>query len=700
MSRTSAHELFKLGLAVLPVSHGKKAPNMTGWPGYRATPEDIDFRFPLRGNVGVILGAPSNGIIDIDNDCDAAARIAAKLMPATATFGREGRPMSHRIYKCPGAASQSFKHDGKTIIEIRSDGAQTIFPGSTHPNGESIEWTDNGRTFADIDRETLEAMVAQVAAASLLVEVNGLTDDEAIATVSAPSLAAKVDGTVGDKVREWLGAPAKPSATKASATPAPDVDLSGFCEPPRCEAAPEPDSTRSGELTPFEDYRQRGDIKTLVERHGWQYIGRDSEGKNDRFTRPGKDSGVSATWNGECWYVWSSNAAPFEEGNGYSLPQVFTELECGGDERAAARALRAQDYGGQRQSKESTGDTGAKGSAATPRLFELYCLGTEPDPPVWLIEDLIEAGACSVIGAEPKTGKSWLALLLAIATASNESTFLGFRVLRHGPVVIYSPEGSRRSTAARLHGLCHGLGLDPAEVAKNIHFVGGSINLPADAERLRATVEAVGAVLVICDPLVSCSTGVDENSSTEIQAVLNALRSVVVAHPDVALVVCHHTSKQSRNVSRAMALRGSSAILAWLDVLVSLRRPEDDHQGPVRVDVFSRDSAELAPFGFELVTGPRENSHQPWFRLGKVDAPDVSGKKPKADHLADVLDGVKRLGPVSRRKLATELGINRNAVGRAVDLLAAKGETHLDEHGLVCIGPVLAPANDNQECLL
>jgi hypothetical protein len=211
-------------------------------------------------------------------------------------------------------------------------------------------------------------------------------------------------------------------------------------------------------------------------------------------------------------------------------------------------------------------------------------------------------------------------------------------------------------------------------------------------------VEAVGAVLVICDPLISCSTGVDENSSTEIQAVLNALRSVVVARPDVALVITHHTSKANRNVSRAMALRGSSAILAWLDVLVSLRRAEDDHTGAVRVDVFSRDSAELAPFGFELVTGPRENSHQPWFRLDRVEAPDVSGKKTK-DRPAEILAYIEESGPVSRRKIASELRMGRETTNRAVDSLAAKGRVHFDDHGLVCGGPILA-ANDNQEALL
>ena len=112
------------------------------------------------------------------------------------------------------------------------------------------------------------------------------------------------------------------------------------------QRAPEPEptapvSTPSGDR-PGDDYNGRGDVRALLRAHGWTLV---RGGDNEHWCRPGKTSGTSATLKERVWYVFSSNAAPFEPGRAYAPFSVFALLEHGGDYSAAATALRAQGFG-------------------------------------------------------------------------------------------------------------------------------------------------------------------------------------------------------------------------------------------------------------------------------------------------------------------------------------------------------------------
>jgi putative DNA primase/helicase len=103
------------------------------------------------------------------------------------------------------------------------------------------------------------------------------------------------------------------------------------------------------DATPWGDFNSRGDVRAVLERSGWRKT-RDSlpGDDNEHWTRPGKTAGTSATLNSErLFYVFSSNASPFDEGQAYNPFQVFMMLEHGGDQKAAGRALAELGYGKQ-----------------------------------------------------------------------------------------------------------------------------------------------------------------------------------------------------------------------------------------------------------------------------------------------------------------------------------------------------------------
>jgi hypothetical protein len=94
---------------------------------------------------------------------------------------------------------------------------------------------------------------------------------------------------------------------------------------------------------PGDDFNHRGDVRAVLEQFGWS---RTKAGDNEYWCRPGKESGTSATLKDRVFYVFSSNAAPFEPNQAYSPFAVYAMLTCGGDFEGAARSLRESGYGG------------------------------------------------------------------------------------------------------------------------------------------------------------------------------------------------------------------------------------------------------------------------------------------------------------------------------------------------------------------
>ena len=114
-------------------------------------------------------------------------------------------------------------------------------------------------------------------------------------------------------------------------------------------AASRPESSHR----PGDDFNSRGDIRPLMEKHGWAYLRKDDI--NEFWRRPGKTAGQSATLRLEdqTFYVFSANASPFEMNTGHSPFQVYTLLEHSGDFSAATRALSGLGYG-----QSDSADTG------------------------------------------------------------------------------------------------------------------------------------------------------------------------------------------------------------------------------------------------------------------------------------------------------------------------------------------------------
>lgn len=151
-----------------PVPRGSKSPKSWAWTKRKLTADDLNMYFgnpDTAYNIGIALGTYSpcntipkrlgNGLIDIDLDWPHAATFADILFSDCPSFGRKSKPRSHRILYAAGLKTAAFKLPNSVkghaclpnehavcIAEIRSTGAYTVFPYSTHESGEVIDWED------------------------------------------------------------------------------------------------------------------------------------------------------------------------------------------------------------------------------------------------------------------------------------------------------------------------------------------------------------------------------------------------------------------------------------------------------------------------------------------------------------------------------------------------------------------------------
>ncbi|MGV8120695.1 MAG: bifunctional DNA primase/polymerase [Candidatus Xenobiia bacterium LiM19] len=166
---------IRRGFKVLPIPFRSKSPNIPDWPNLNVTLDNLENYFNSSPyNVGIILGARSNNLVDIDIDCIEARLLAPFFLPDTPLkSGRQSSPESHWWYCCVDITTRRFidPEDSNSIAEIRADEHQTVVPPSTHPSGEHIVWYGESNVEpAQISVDVLIRAIEMIAAATLILK--------------------------------------------------------------------------------------------------------------------------------------------------------------------------------------------------------------------------------------------------------------------------------------------------------------------------------------------------------------------------------------------------------------------------------------------------------------------------------------------------------------------------------------------------
>jgi len=121
----------------------------------------------------------------------------------------------------------------------------------------------------------------------------------------------------------------------------------------------------------------------------------------------------------------------------------------------------------------------------------------------WLVTSLWSEEAVGVIGGEPKTCKSFLALDLAVAVATGTPCLRRYSVPRRGRVLLYAAEDALHIVRHRLEGICAAAGVAIADLDVQVITAAAlRLDLDADRARLADTISRLQPCLLILDPFV------------------------------------------------------------------------------------------------------------------------------------------------------------------------------------------------------
>lgn len=264
---------------------------------------------------------------------------------------------------------------------------------------------------------------------------------------------------------------------------------------------------------------------------------------------------------------WSRMKPPFRRGASW-----LYEIASGHSaENFAGAAIAAKWFDGTAPTEsifpvEPSSDSKAKLFQFTPLMDAASSALSASTAP--LIKGLLDQGAMTVLYGESNTGKTFLAMDISFHIAAGLQ-WGGMRTTQF-PVLYIAAEGGlgARKRAAAL-AACYS-----AEApAAAFHYLLHPINLlraDADLGRLVESVRAVGVRfgLIVVDTLSRAMAGGDENSSTDMGAMvkhLDALRAATSAH----IMVVHHSGKD-----RAKGARGHSLLRAATDTEIEVSEGE------------------------------------------------------------------------------------------------------------------------------
>lgn len=216
---------------------------------------------------------------------------------------------------------------------------------------------------------------------------------------------------------------------------------------------------------------------------------------------------------------------------------------------------------------------------------------TAPSPPprfVW--NGYLPRGVVSMLGAHGGTGKSYIALMLAVAAATGRPLF-GVDTERT-PVVFVSLEDAGHVVRYRLAHICREWGIAPEEL-DNLQVLDGTDNpeLFATTGRDAGTTTrsyaelctlAQGAGLVIVDN-ASDAYGGDEIQRRQVRAFIRSL-GWIARDNDSAVLLLAHVDKNTSRARRAEGGEGYSGSTAWHNSVRSRIFMTRDEQGGLRLE--------------------------------------------------------------------------------------------------------------------
>ncbi len=326
---------------------------------------------------------------------------------------------------------------------------------------------------------------------------------------------------------------------------------------------------------PWDDFNQRGDVPAMLNARGWSKCGKYG------WRRPGKEKGISATWNyvPNRLHVFTSST-DFAANRTFMPWHVFAILECGSDFKKAVAELRRRGYGGNTRNQakkpeiydpgyEENGHiSGSISPTESPieiKPFTLWkpsqFIAYQPDPNSYLLgQGYVELGLWTSLIGIGGLGKTRLALHLAICQITSRAWCDITTGGTPQTFVILSTENGLRRWKNDLQTMLRNYTQAEQELIESHLLImamtpdeDGDLNLGnvETRARLELTLKSVNPGCVILDPFADMMDG-DENKAVDVIRTIYALHRVTMAAcRTAAIIIIHHARTGASNVVQA-----------------------------------------------------------------------------------------------------------------------------------------------------
>jgi RecA-family ATPase len=184
----------------------------------------------------------------------------------------------------------------------------------------------------------------------------------------------------------------------------------------------------------------------------------------------------------------------------------------------------------------------------------------------WLVNSILPASSCIFLLAEPKTGKSFLAIDMALSVVSGKPCLGELMTLETGPVAFYSAEDAPWIVSERLQGLARAKGVTRNELDQLYIFDrsnGIFLDDSESFERFRSALLNIKPKLVVLDPLAQILCKTQESNARQMADVLRRVRELQV-ELECTILITHHVRKGGKGSINERS-RGSSMVSSFWD---------------------------------------------------------------------------------------------------------------------------------------
>lgn len=273
----------------------------------------------------------------------------------------------------------------------------------------------------------------------------------------------------------------------------------------------------------------------------------------------------------------------------------------------------------------------------------------------WLVDGLLERNQTNALHGDGASGKSWLALALAVSVTTGLEILPGYRPLVRGNVLYLDWETDHDTLNERVRQIARGAGIDPPD----IRYMRMDGPFSDAVERVLTECQEVDIVLVIIDSVEAAMAGSVSGGAPPNEGPSKMNRGLRRLGRVTSFLIDHISAEQAKEKGIALKAYGNIFKRNWVRLSYQLKAArEADPDGTRHLAVLNakRNNGRLFdPVGLRWEINDEVCR---WVRE-EIESEELEGALSNADRIAAYL---RREGPSQPSVIASETEIASNVV--------------------------------------